>query len=220
MTAELPQVQHPVVWHVGHLERGDANPNSLEGAALSVSVHPRSWTRIARLGGAPTWELTAADGHGTFCDAARLGPAHVEHVTTWAVDRGLLETATLWAAPIHIDDELDGQLLCDTEAEALDEASDTDLVCAVTTWVATGELLARQRWTRPARGAHTMDLALITYVDDCCEHLDGVWFDEVHDPAALSAPRGALLERARPHWRTVIVDGAPPQPRPPTAPPD
>lgn len=57
--APVPPRTFEALFHVGTLrpeDKGCDGP-SWEGHGLSVSVHPAAWTRIARLGGRPTWKL-------------------------------------------------------------------------------------------------------------------------------------------------------------------
>lgn len=57
------------VCHLGHLDTespakpGRLSGNSLEGSGLSISVTPKAWRKIAKLGGSDSYILTKESPH-------------------------------------------------------------------------------------------------------------------------------------------------------------
>ena len=69
----VPVVHLDSVLHVGNFD-GNQDASSHEGHALSVSWCPEAWTKIARLGGRPTW-LLKKDEPGRFLEITGIKQA-------------------------------------------------------------------------------------------------------------------------------------------------
>lgn len=189
MLVTAPTVTVDTVWHIGWMDIEDKSSWSLEGHSLSVSVDPEAWTEIARLGGRPRWRL---DGPFRMVDAHLLADQERDAVTRWAVTEGLVEEADLWAVT-WFDDEIDDcvEALFETEDEAAAEVVEQppELRRGLRP---TGRLTGIVGRSDPAS---CFDHVLIVWAE--ANGFDGVWFDDVLDPAVLSAPRGALFDHAR-----------------------
>lgn len=101
MTAAPPTITLARVWHIGTLNAADKAgryTQSLEGAGLSVSVHPEAWNEIARLGGLPWHELTQPGGI-RLLDRHRLTVDELATIADWARHENLAVDAYAW----HVD---------------------------------------------------------------------------------------------------------------------
>jgi hypothetical protein len=186
------------LYHIGALDPADKGCRgpSHEGNGLSVSTHPDAWEAIARLGGQPWWRLRRAGNR--FLDAHALTAAQRSPLAGWAVREDLACWTRAWRVTWH-DEELNQQrtFSClDPDAAAAEAA---DLGGQVTHAI---ELAATERlhqrvggWQDPGL---TWDHVLIAYA--AAVGLDGVWWDEELDVAALSAPRGVIVPPRLPAW--------------------
>lgn len=191
--------------HIGTLDasqKGQRGP-SHEGAGLSVSEHPKAWTRIAKLGGLPWWELTRENNR--FLDVHALSDTQRASLSQWAVEQGLLQQVIGWQASWY-DDEL-GQEVClvfDSKAQAEQEAPDWDeeslRIASLPYWQGTAELARRSLRPRAEPFlALAWDLAAMEYADFV--GLDGVYWGDELAPECYSAPRAAIVPRQVRHWR-------------------
>lgn len=90
----LPSRSFSTLAHVGTFDPGRKAARlsrSYEGGiGLSMSVHPDDWTRIAKLGGAPTHWLTRNVGQDfRLLDAHAIEDDDRAEIEQWAVDNGL-----------------------------------------------------------------------------------------------------------------------------------
>lgn len=171
---------------------------SLEGSGLSVSLHPQAWVRIAKLGGLPTWRLNRENG--VFLEARKLkGEAHDFYVR-WALRKGWLQRTKAYRV-VWFDDELGGEVqsLYPTQAEALREAEGRiEAVTRVDAFA--GTALLEERVGSRVSLLTAQDLALTVFCEQVLS-VDGVWWSDVLDPGALSAPRGVIFKTRLPLWR-------------------
>lgn len=215
---DVPFVDLPRVFHVGTLDpasrgKGARRLGSQEGACLSVSVCPNAWARIARLGGEAWWALD--NGAGRFVDAHAVmdDEAAFEAVVRWGMASGLCERRDAWRC-WHHDDETEtwGYLTLGSREDAMGEFTGEDVGTsgpadgpAVEPFRTLAALPALEREVGGLGGASAADLLLIAWARHAAPGLagtavDGVWWRETHDVAALSAPRGALLPEAVSRW--------------------
>lgn len=218
----LPTYAPKGIWHVGTLDLEDRNRpvGDLEGKGLSVSEHPEEWRSIARLGNAPTHRCTT--GHEPrFLDALRLSDKQFSEIVEWGENAGYVSSTTTWRTT-HYDDELDGTYYMEhgsresalEELDLFEDEDPEDLLEEVRGYCATAKLedysqgIAGQSGTR-----HSLigDMLCVAYAD----HLgfDGVWWKETLDPAALSAPRGVIIESRVSEWTFQSSDGNTSSPR-------
>lgn len=193
--------------HVGTLQPGDKGVRgpSLEGDGLSVSQCPDAWARIARLGGLPWWRLERA-GHA-FLHAHALTRAQRRAIAAWGVAHGWVAQATMWRLR-WFDDELEAtvQSLHESEEEARDEAfddQDAD-IAPVRTLVARSALA--QRMGQAVAPGQAEALLHAVYAEDVLA-LDGVFWNDVLDAGALSAPRAVIFRSRLPEWRITPMPG-------------
>lgn len=200
--ARLPIIESQEVVHVGELDPTKKQSLSYEGRCLSVSMVPTSWAEIARLG--DTGFILS--GRGRFFNALALEPAERVTVLNWATNEGFLQLKEIVRLRT-LDSETDQWSYSDyasmSEAEAETDYMDEEDFRLETRFahIATEKLkLVAGYQTRTMVSSGTsFDLALIEYVSRHFD-VDGVWWDEKLDVAALSAPRGAIFPERVPEF--------------------
>lgn len=110
-----------VVAHVGSLDQPRApRGRSFEGGGLSVSLHPKAWTSIAKLGGQETWVLRK--DAPAFFEVPHPVP---EEILAWGAASGFLEPTREFCFEVE-DDEIGRTLVLTfaTREAAGDEAEE------------------------------------------------------------------------------------------------
>ena len=178
VAARLPVQRVPTVTHIGTLDEGQKGSFSLEGPALSVSVHPDAWRKIARLGGHPAHELAG----GTFLHATALTGPQWDSVRAWGVQQGHITRGQGFQTRHWDENGEEFFVTHGSREDAKYEADDPDdYLKPVLTSTPTHE---------EARGMPGDDYALLKLSQAAGKA--GLWWSEDLDPDALSAPRGAL----------------------------
>lgn len=208
-STELPLAALPLyyvedVWHVGSFNPADKNMHgsSQEGTGLSVSECPEDWCDIVRLGGYPTWQLTRPGA--AFLDYHELTQAQRAALVAWGIQKGYAEMREMFQLSYYdSEDENTRFQLLETRDEAeLEGAEMEDAVIApVTVPFPTDAMIARLKFN--ASPIEVLDFLATFYIEDETT-LDGVWWHDTYDPAALSAPRGVILLRALPTWHRQV----------------
>lgn len=213
--ARIPTLKKTRVWHVGSpLAARRKAASSLEGTSFSVSEHPRAWTRIAKLGGSPTFMFTRRDGKpGVFVNRHALSKAAENALLTGS---GLVTTTKVYVLREETSDEDGEDMVLEsvfpTRAKA-EEAADPDAledgyatIVERAGWKATPELL--RRWAQVFTGDLDMfagEFALMEAVEALGLY-DGMWWKEDLDPWSLSAPRGGIFQSKLAEWTHVGED--------------
>lgn len=203
MNVTLTKTDYPTrmlsaVVHIGCLNKANKRQNSLEGAGLSVSLHPAAWQQIAKLGG-HDWHTLSKMG-ARFLDFHALSDAQQQEITRWGITNGYAEESIIYFRTWLDENEepvtIESSVYNEIEAE-LDE----------------DETVQEKRGVKalPRLSAETMninippflvlDLLATIYAEQVLA-LDGVWWDDILDPAALSAPRGVINLTSLKSWST------------------
>ncbi|WP_150129394.1 hypothetical protein [Bosea sp. RAC05] len=192
---------------------------SYEGSALSVSLCPEAWSRIARLGG-PVREI---DGAGqAFLSFHDMDDDARATVIDWAEASGLAERTSVWKA-WRWDDEVEAWsfMICPSQAAALAEVSDEDDSDLPPGATALTEPMGIIRLTEAGalradgygRDCDATDVATLFWIEDVLREqmpdIIGLWWEERFDPDALSAPRGAIVPSVIGNLRSKVVAGSP-----------
>lgn len=200
----------PEVYHVGFLAKGplrvyDADrrhPRSHEGRGLSVSLTPRAWTVIARLGGRPTWKLTHREGTpGQFA----VWSNRLQGIANrWATREGVARLERAWR--VHGTNEYGAPTYMDFAGhdEALEEAE-------ATSGAGTVEPVTVLRLTDGGEYPHAEVLG--SYVEAKHPDLDGVWWHHDYDPVPDEgyASVGVIRPHAIARWRADKSDYVEPE---------
>jgi hypothetical protein len=198
----LKTVSFPKIHHVGSLNPADKNrrfEGSYEGAGLSVSQHPDEWRAIARLGAAPEW-VGVREGN-EFLAFHDLTADDRNAIRQWAFDNNYLTETLVWRV-LWFDDELDTQIWMDfgslEEAEEQAEAVEAEIEEIFANSVT--ERLSAVTKTNAGETSGAFDLAATVFVEQETQ-LDGVWWEDVLDQYAYSAPRGVIVPSRVPNWK-------------------
>lgn len=196
------------VWHVGSLDLVDKQNNSQEGNGLSVSVHPKVWAQIARLGGGALFRLDRAAGR--FLNFHRLTPAACVDLQSWGLDKGWLQLEARWQLHWYDSEREEiSRCLCDSEALAkaeLEEREEDPSAGVTQVQVPCLTETATTRLGFKLDPLMALDIAATFYVEDETD-LDGVWWNDLLDPLSLSAPRGVICLRQLNAWSVSKLQG-------------
>lgn len=204
-TLNLPIRRLSRVYHVGTLDlaqKGVRGP-SLEGAGLSVSLHPQEWTRIAKLGDGLTFEMSRPEG--TFLDFYKGGHALEQELTTWGLSEGLCQMEPRWKlswTDAESDEVLHIVLASHAQAQselAYYEEDDDTAASVEEIQVPVLTASAIQRLGFATDPLNTLSMLATFFVEDCLD-LDGVWWNDDYAPARLSAPRGVIVPSRVQRW--------------------
>jgi len=216
----LPFIENDSVFHVGQLDPSDRaaqGKSSMEAFCVSVSEHPDDWRRIARLGAAPTWELSRPGAK--WLDVLALSKEQEAEIAQWGIERGLARNADIWRAWLSDEEGAPFYLSCASEDLAEQEAdaeNDEDgpgpdgcYVDHIKGLCLTEDGMARlERWCDPMDGLGGL---VILYAREVIDDPDvvGLWWNETHDPARLSCPRGAVLPEKLAEFSMTVISLAP-----------
>lgn len=217
MPREITMRDLSTVFHLGSMEDVEPNPerkagSSYEGNTLSVSVHPRAWQSIARLGGLGIYKLRK--DAPKWCDA--YDENNRKQALEWAVHEGLLEPASLFrlwqtdadGEPMFVTfssrqdalEEAFAMLGVDSEeelAEAIEDEGENIRVEEVPGHTLTDK--GRAYWDEGcAPGGDAADWVVVWWAE--AQGFDGVWWEEDFNPAVLSAPRGGIFQAKLSSW--------------------
>lgn len=203
----VPTVARTRVFHVGTLNASQkgVQGSSQEGNGLSISLHPQEWTRIAKLGSGTTFKLTRKGGR--FLDFHKMGTVDKSALAHWGLQKGFSVQKQGWK--LSWDDCESGEQhyrLMDTEAAALSEFEfirDEDKGARlepVLIHALTPSAVERLGFTVDA--ISTLDMLATFWVEDDTA-LDGVWWNDILDPWALSAPRGVICKSRIGDWNVT-----------------
>ena len=188
--------------HIGTLNPADKGRvgHSHEGSGLSVSTCPNAWEQICKLGGLPWWTLTKP-GH-QFLDWYGLSGKTRKEIHAWGAAQGLVVEGPVWQLSWY-DSEQDEAVFVSfpTEAAAKAEMGDDRTLSKVPAqWHATAALAAQSGHPdgEYLDLAFVSDMLAVAYAR--AQGLDGVFWREVLDVYAYSAPRAVILLEKLGQW--------------------
>lgn len=208
VAATLPTLTAKVVWHVGTMDPESKGTTSFEGAGLSVSVHPKAWRAIAKLGGLDLWRLT--NPNGKFLDARKLTKSEKQAIIQWGVENQYVALQTTYRVWSTDEDGEEQYMEVPTREDAEEEAYGDDTAIEEVSDAAIGTAKLVQRGKNPSVTRDLVgvfDILLTVWVEDTTD-LDGVWWKERLDVLGLSAPRGVIVPSRVANWKAEPVDWA------------
>lgn len=194
--------------HVGTMRPQDKGNNSHEGHGLSVSECPDSWVQIARLGAYPWWTLARGEAdEAKFLNWNRTSAWAKQLILKWAQDQHLAEPILVKVLS-YLDTER-GQRRDLTFADAAEARVEFEGMMEESPESAPA-LADAQMWAlTPAARDHlrrvktdpleTPELATLLWLERETE-LDGMYWDDIDDPATLSAPKAVILPARLSRW--------------------
>lgn len=170
----------------------------MEGAGLSVSLHPEEWREIARLGNEPLWILTKP--RNKFLDFFRLGKKGLQDLRGWGIQQKLAVSATIYQM-CYWDDEYEEERCFEfsTREEAEYEAEDSEGEIREVPGRAMPTNLLNKVAGFKVEPTLVDDMLAVAYAESV--GLDGVWWEETLDPTRLSAPRGVIVPSQIRTWK-------------------
>jgi hypothetical protein len=207
-----PLIHFPRVWHVGTTVLAQKKPDSHAGSGLAVSLHPRSWRRIAKLAG-PLFRFEKANG--VFADMrACFGlPQLMQQVWDWAQQEDYAQWQPLYHVTYYESEAEErrrftftekGQALA--EYEALQEDDLDARYEEGFDYAPTARMRVEMMHTTPPL-AFVRDFAVFLFLEHRLPRLDGVWWDDTHRPELLSAPHGAIFRHQLSSWSKFLEEG-------------
>jgi hypothetical protein len=231
MVQQWPQwIPDEPLYHVGTLDPNDKQKRgeSQEGPGVSFSICPESWIKIAQLGGFPTWEMGSHTASRLrFVDAHQLSEQQREELMAWGENQGLISRSTLFLIARY-DDELEAVMhMCvadrrsaSLEADELgfgefqtrEPGPNEEGVFEVIRPIMTDRLKAAMGWKQQAeQSALTLDALILHAARQA--GLDGVYFDDDHQPERYSAPRGIVFPEKAMNIQWTRIEPRPPRPK-------
>jgi hypothetical protein len=197
----VPTKTFKTLFHIGDLTAQPAvgSRSSLEGPCLSVSQVPNAWRTIAQLGAAPLWELSK-EGN-TFLNVLRMSKPLKKAVVQWGCKKGFVQERLGWITEFY-----------DEEGEIRISHSESQEK-AVADW-GEGEDEIAKRYSQlmafateklEAYVRQKVELSLVTdmltiaYAEQVL-NLDGLYWGEILDVCALSAPRAGIFPSRLSEW--------------------
>jgi hypothetical protein len=202
-TQEFPIISLKEVIHIGTLNGKDKLPNSLEGAGLSVSLHPDEWQAIAKLGGNSRFRLSKEKS--SFLNIHQLTDEQREMIAEWGILNGYIEKSTVYFYT-WIDGETEEEMIFETSdyEEAVKGAEcNEEVVKAKFGYKATPKL-EKETIFHNIPPFLTVSLLATLYAEVVLDY-DGVWWDDVLDHWSLSAPRGVISSNKLNEWEITKI---------------
>ncbi len=202
VSTNWPTLQFESLYHIGTMNAADKRRGSYEGAGLSVSRHPDSWGRMAKIGG-DVWKLTK-DGN-RFLNFHRLNTDQKNVILSWGVQHRFITHGDQWIVKYwNADLEEENFIECDSAEEAkgevehlteFDDEANPEITHKPSVPKATDKLLVL---TNHGAGS-AFELLVPVYVEAMLP-FDGVWWSDDYDPDRLSAPRGVITRKKVSEW--------------------
>lgn len=190
------------VYHVGDLDKERQKPDySFEGQALSVSVHPREWADIARLGG-DTYELYKEEG--VFLDAIETDS---ERIREWCIANGFVKPCSAYEARNELDSN-SGYTMHYDRKDAEGEAQPPSNVIEVESVELDerGVEYWEEAFTKPVGSISgpigVRELLPLWYAE--AQGYDGVWWQYDYEPQNLSCPCGGIFQSKLDSWTVTL----------------
>lgn len=197
-------------YHVGMMDVSKKGENSYEGHCLSVSQHPESWRRIARLGDSDTFRVHKENGQ--FLDAHALTDEQWKIIKTWGVEAGYLKEEEVFtyifrdeegeecAMELYSRSEWELESGWDEEDEEEQKSLEKNCLRIERLLTATDALKDAECWvSKKCPSFISEDLILIRYADEVLE-IDGVYWEDNLKESSLSAPRAGIVRSRLNQW--------------------
>lgn len=187
-----------IVYHVGYLnlanlENRPLTSYSLEGSGLSVSQHPEEWMEIAQLGGRNLYELKNSNPNFFF-----FNETNHEKALQWCVENDYLFSGQKYRA-YCTDEEGDEYYFEFSSLKKAKRESDDVRVNQGYNFSNKGKSYWSLFCSSPIDNSLAEAYAVIFYAE--AHGFDGVWWNEMLDVSAYSAPRGVIFQSQLNNWK-------------------
>lgn len=193
------------LYHIGTLNPKDKQKGSHEGSGLSVTTHPHEWKRIYnRISG----QLYACHKpNHRFLNAHALTSEHINTINAWGVKNGWIEPTDYYKAYTY-DSELDDvyysihSTYAEAEYEIVEPDEDNRVEHEENGFIMTERMqdacMSYDRMHEPTQ-------LLFTLFAEHELNIDGVWWEDILDVYAYSAPRGVISTKRLPEWTFTLI---------------
>lgn len=183
------------VWHVGNLDKMKKSSFSLEGDLLSVSLTPKTWSKLARANGVNhKLELKGA----LYVDFYDFLEHNLDDIIRWANDKGYINKEKVYSFTYY-DDEIDEELTfsfdtVDALVSEFPDASD-DEIHIDESYVLSETYIAQNKSS--SKSKYDITNVQIEFIEDHVvadnEQIVGIWWNDAFRPESFSAPRGGIF---------------------------
>ena len=201
-------------FHVGNMTK-KVKKSSFEGSGLSISQHPKEWSRIARLSG----DLyTVHKENPLLLDFHKLSKRDKTNIFEWGVERGYLVKGFKWVFTyIDEDDEMYREFLSyedwlmdrgydEEDAEDQEDLNeDKESLEKVKAFLGTTKLFEAECWDREHSPSMAETFCILRYADEMLG-VDGVFWNDILDVYRYSAPRAVIFQSKLPEWTIQLVE--------------
>lgn len=194
------------LYHIGTLNPKDKGKGSQEGSGLSVTTHPYEWKRIYNRISGQLYECHKPQH--LFLNAHALTDKHIDTINAWGVKNGWIEPTDYYKA-YQYDSELDDTVYSihptydDAEAEIYEIDDDNYVEHEPNGFVMTERM---QETCLSYHRMHEPTDLLFTLFAEYELNIDGVWWDDILDVYAYSAPRGVIVPKRLSEWTFTPVE--------------
>jgi len=184
------------LFHIGKMDKSLKRNDSLEGAGISVSTQPDAWRGIAHLQG----DVFSVHKNGNkFINAHLLSTQQVTQIQNWAIEDNLIEPSTIYRYTFT--DE-DGEEMY-TDSVSKDELINDwepseDEITVIDSGIKPTDKLKQLSMNANLDATDVISYVIPLYAEYI--NYDGVWWDDVLDVHAYSAPRGVITPSKINEW--------------------
>jgi hypothetical protein len=203
LSVKFPYISFKQLYHVGTFDSEHKKNNSLEGNGLSVTTVPDAWVKISPLINGSCWELTKQNNK--FLDAHKLNKNCKQTIIDWGVENNYIELSLTYRVSYY-DDEIESEVYSDytTREEAEAEVDDPNDIEIIKNGILATKKLMRRTLSK-CEPTIVFDCLIPVFVEDVLK-IDGVWWNDVLDIGAYSAPRGVISLSQLPTWKKSKIN--------------
>jgi hypothetical protein len=205
-----------VVWHRGTLRIADKQPDSHDGNAISVSLHPDAWRLIAHLDG-PLYRLEKSTASFADSYACVRSPQFMRYIWQWAMNESYVERGRIHRVDYYDTEAKDWHLLpflskeqARAEYKSLKEESFGEMQMNVRYSNFLGYVPTERMRERAIHSilplAFVRDFALFFFLEDQLPELDGLWWADRYSLCLLSAPHGGIFRHQLSTWQATCTE--------------
>lgn len=194
---QWPIISMEAIYHVGTLNPEDKRNNSHEGDGLSISTHPRAWTRINPYTSGDTFECTKENNH--FLDKHALTNEQIDAIIAWGIEEGWVESCVYYRmTAFDCEWEEEYWMHFRTEEEANSEAEEEGSVSVVSDGFQMTPKMQQKMMTSEQELEPFCKLVVL--FSEYYLSIDGVWWNDILAVHSYSAPRGVIVPSKLKDW--------------------
>jgi hypothetical protein len=192
---DYPTISFPILYHIGTLNPEDKGNDSYEGAGLSITTVPDAWMRITSLRG-NLHALTKPNN--VFLHFHKMKKVQRKALEQWGIEQGYIVEKEMYRIYFYNEDEQKAFMEYGNKEEAILEKEEYQTMRKVKTIASTIKMDERVR-SKLSSSSSALQLLATIYVEDILK-FDGVWWADILDVYAYSAPRGVIPAYRLSEW--------------------